>query len=136
MKTQATKNKFMDLRAKGLSYDKIAKQLKVSKQTLINWSKELEIEIANLKAIELETLLEKYYGLKQKRIELFGKKLDALNKELEKRTLDEVSTGKLFELISKYMNLLKQEAEQIFFKEKIPFLGINMAKDDVEEWEG
>ena len=99
MKTQATKNKFMDLRAKGLSYDKIAKQLKVSKQTLINWSKELEIEIANLKAIELETLLEKYYGLKQKRIELFGKKLDALNKELEKRTLDEVSTGKLFELI-------------------------------------
>lgn len=86
--------------------------------------------------IELETLFEKYYGLKQKRIELFGKKLTALDKELEKRTLEGISTEKLFNLISKYMTLIDQEVTDIIFKEKIPYPGMNLDKDDVEEWEG
>ena len=56
MKEQEIKTGFVELRAKGWSYDRIAQELKVSKQTLIIWSKELACEIANLKAIELETL--------------------------------------------------------------------------------
>jgi len=41
MKDQQTKEKFIELRAKGLSFDKISRELRISKQTLINWSKKL-----------------------------------------------------------------------------------------------
>ena len=135
MKTQDIKNRFIGLRAKGYSYDKIAKQLKVSKQTLITWSKELQAEIANLKTIELEVLLEKYYALREKRIELFGKKLLALEKELSTRDLKDIPTEKLFYLIDKYADLLKQEGTGIIFKEKVSFPDINF-EDRINTWEG
>ena len=66
------KEKFIELRAKGYSFDKIAKETGKAKQTLIDWSKELQEEIANLKALELETLYEKYYLLKEVRLQTFG----------------------------------------------------------------
>jgi len=40
MKDQKLKEEFLVLRAQGQSFEKIAKQLKVSKQTLINWSRD------------------------------------------------------------------------------------------------
>ena len=118
MKDQKTKEKFIELRARGFSFDRIAKELRVSKQTLIVWSKELELEIANLKAIELEALQEKYYLLKQKRIELFGEKLKALKNELDKRNLEEISTKDLFGLLEKYGKLLKEESIELEFQKR------------------
>jgi len=55
---------FIELRAKGWSYRRIARKLRVSKSTLANWSQELEEEIASLKAMELEGLFEQYFLLK------------------------------------------------------------------------
>ena len=101
MKDQETRERFIELRAKGLSFDKISKELRMSKQTLINWSKKLQEEIANLKAIELEILQEKYYLSREKRIKLFGEKLKTLKDELDKRNLEELSTKELFTHIHK-----------------------------------
>lgn len=56
MKDNKTKQRFIEFRAAGCSFDNIAKQLNVAKSTLIDWSKEFEYEVANLKAIELESL--------------------------------------------------------------------------------
>src|SRR4030042_3766731 len=66
------KSRFIHLRAKGLSYAKIAKELKVSTSTLTNWNQELLEEIAQAKATELETLQEEYFMLKESRIKLLG----------------------------------------------------------------
>ena len=41
---------FITLRADGLSFDKIAKQLKISKATLIQWSKLFEDNIKEFKS--------------------------------------------------------------------------------------
>ncbi|MHC4278182.1 MAG: transposase, partial [Planctomycetota bacterium] len=101
MKPDETKEQFIELRAKGLSFDKIAKELGVSKQALINWSKELSLEVSNIKAIQLEALQEKYYVLKEKRIELFGEKLKAINDELSKRDLSDIPTERLLDLLGK-----------------------------------
>jgi len=109
MKDQETKNRFIELRAKGLSFDKISKELKVSKQTLIDWSRDLQEEITNLKAIELEALQEKYFLTKEKRIELFGERLKAIAEELDKRDLKDVSTEKLIELLLRYHRTLIDE---------------------------
>lgn len=50
MKDPKTKQQLIELRAAGYSFDKIAKKLMVAKSTLIDWSKEFEFEVANLKA--------------------------------------------------------------------------------------
>jgi len=103
------KERFIELRAKGWSFDKIAKKLGKAKQTLINWSKELEDEIANLKALELEALYEKHYLLKENRIETFGVLLRKLKDEVMSRDLSDVPTDKLLDLLLKYENQLKDE---------------------------
>jgi DNA-binding XRE family transcriptional regulator len=116
MKPQNTKERFIELRAKGLSFDKIAKDLKLSKQTLIDWSKELQSEIANLKALELDTLYEEYYLLKENRLQTFGTMLNKIKKEVESRDLSEVPTDKLLDLFLKYNSQLKEELIEPTFK--------------------
>ena len=58
--TQKTREKFIELRAENVSFDKIAKQLKVSKSTLIMWARLYELDIQNLRAITHEALNERY----------------------------------------------------------------------------
>lgn len=116
MKPQTTKEKFIDLRAQGLSFDKIAKELKTSKQTLIDWSKELQNEIANRKALELETLYEKFYLLKEAKIKKYGAILSKITSELEERDFSNVPTGRLLELYLLYFERLSQEIVEPTFK--------------------
>ena len=116
MKGTETKQEFIQLRAKGLSFDKIAKELKMAKQTLIDWSKEFEEEIANLKALELEALQEQYFLMKQDRLKNFGNTLNKLREEVEKRNLKDLPTDKLLELYLKYNNQVKEEIIDPAFK--------------------
>jgi len=118
MKDIDTKERFILLRAQGRSFKSIAEQLKVSKQTLINWSKEFESEISNLRAIELEALQEKFYLSREKRIELFGERLQAMRDELGKRDLSEISTEKLLLLFTRLTSLMKAETIEPDFKDE------------------
>ena len=55
------KKEFIELRGiKNYSFDRIAKELGVSKNTLLKWSHELSAEIKNLKNQELENLIADY----------------------------------------------------------------------------
>ena len=51
---------FIELRAKGNSFDRIAKELKVSKATLIGWSKELKQEVDNYTSLKRDAVFKKY----------------------------------------------------------------------------
>ena len=103
------KAQFVELRAKGYSYARIAKRLRVSKGTLANWSQELEAEIASYKAMELEALLEEFFVLKEGRIRILGEQVKALRAELKKRDFSDVPTDKLLDLLLKYSAGLKEE---------------------------
>ena len=116
MELLETKEKFIELRAKGWSFDKIAKELGKAKQTLIDWSKELQNEIANLRAIELEALYESYYLLKENRLQTLGVMLTKIKKEVEQRDLSEVPTDKLLDLLLKYNLQTKEEIIEPHFK--------------------
>lgn len=109
METIKVKQRFIEMRAQGYSYERIAKELGKAKQTLIDWSIELQEEIANLKAMELEELYNKYYLLKEHRIQTFGELLDKMKKEATARDLSEVPTGKLLELLLKYGDRINEE---------------------------
>jgi len=110
------KEKFIELRAKGYSFDKIAQELGKAKQTLIDWSKELQDEIANVKALELEALYERYYLLKESRLQTFGEMIIKIKAEIEKRQLSDVPTDKLLDLLLKYNSLVKEEYIEPLFK--------------------
>ena len=109
MKDNQTQNRFIELRAQNWSYARIAKELGVSKQTLINWSKQYEIEISNLRAIELEELQEQYQLTKAARIQLLGLELKRLRDELAKRDLSTMPTDKLSDQVLKYFGLARAE---------------------------
>ena len=103
------KHQFIELRAKGWSYSRIARKLKVSKSTLSNWRSEMEAEIASLRAMELDALYERYYMSKEARIKQLGGQVKAILKELRSRDLDGVSTDKLMELLLKFYDVLQEE---------------------------
>ena len=110
------KERFIELRAKGYSFEKIAKELGKAKQTLIDWSKELQDEIANVKALELEALYEKFYLLKESKITNYGTILSKITTELKSRDFSKVNTGQLLELYLLYFEKLSQEVIEPVFK--------------------
>jgi transposase len=112
----AIKERFVELRAEGLSYADIASKLNVSKTSLIAWGKALQKEIANARTLRLDALFEKYAVAKAKRIEILGKRLDAILAELDRRDLTTVKTEALLALALKYGENLRSEYEPLMFK--------------------
>jgi transposase len=116
MKSQQTKQQFIELRAGNISFDKIAKKLNVSKSTLIAWAKECDLDIQNLRAITQETLNEQYKIGQQHRLEMWSEQLEAVRSELKKRGLGDIPTLKLIELLESLSEKLKKEAYRVEFK--------------------
>ena len=110
------KQRFIELRAKGYSFDKIAKELGKAKQTLLDWSKDLELEIAQAKALELETLYESYSLYKEARIKTLGEILLKLKSEIDQRDLTDLPTDKLLDLFLKYEGVVKDTLVEPVFK--------------------
>lgn len=106
---------FIQMRSQGLSYAKISKKLRISKQTLINWGKDFEHIIQNDYAAEMEVLCEKYKIQKKHKIRLYGETLKSIRKELKKRNFAEIPTEKLMELMVKYAELLEKEIPETDF---------------------
>jgi transposase len=120
LRSQKTKEQFIELRAENVSFDKIAKELNVSKSTLIAWAKECDLDIQNLRAIAQETLNEQYKIGQQYRLEMWSEQLEAVRAELKKRGLGDIPTQKLIELLDTLTEKLKKEAYRVEFKsEKI-----------------
>ena len=98
MKDQSAKEMFVQLRASGWSFDRISKELKTSKQTLITWSRDLALEMRNRRAIEHEAPLEQYALTREGRIQFIGDLVKKLREELASRSLATVPTERLIDL--------------------------------------
>jgi len=70
MKDQESVQKFIELRAQGLSYRAIAQQLDVALGTLVNWSRERQHLIQNLQGIEWEDFLARTLDSRRQRLRL------------------------------------------------------------------
>ncbi|MBI2473379.1 helix-turn-helix domain-containing protein [Candidatus Uhrbacteria bacterium] len=114
----SVKDQFVELRAQGMSFASISSRLNVSKGTLVAWSKELKDELGNMRQIQLEAIREKFRMGSQRRMELFVKQLDAVEGELATRTLDIVSTEKLFDMLVKLGHELNATDAPLTFKEQ------------------
>lgn len=109
METLDIKERFIELRAKGYSFDRISKELGKAKQTLVDWSKDLQEVITQRRALELESLYEAYSLLKEEKIKRYGAILNKITEELQQRDFTKVPTGRLLELYLMYFERLREE---------------------------
>ena len=82
MKNQNLQEEFIRLRALGVSYDKIARTISVSKPTLLKWAKECADEVVNELYFNIDNLLEQYCVIKTSRIEALANCLKKSFEEL------------------------------------------------------
>lgn len=109
MKSQETKNRFVQLRAEKKSYSYIAKELGISKSTCTDWERECKDAISQLKAEQLEELYEAYGMSKEARIKGLGETLEKINKALTAVDLEAMPPEKLLDFKLKYTQALKEE---------------------------
>ncbi len=103
MKSKDEKEKFIELRASGLSFDKISEMLKISKPVLISWSVEFKKEISNLEYFRYQAILEQYKLIQEKRIEFLSIQLNKINDAINTKSYEDASLKELI-LIRRELN--------------------------------
>ena len=134
MKDQETVQKFIELRSKGVSFQRIADQLGVAKSTLINWSREHQHLIQNLRAIEWEDFVDRTLASRQERLKALSEQLRRLDAELAQRDLASVPTARLQSMAEQLRRRLDRECDLPRFS-----AGVELSRDDdtrqaVQDW--
>lgn len=101
MKDTDKQKKFIELRGKNWSLQRIADEIKVSKSTLIKWNKNFKHEIENIHQMELEALYEEHKMNKEHQIKYLGKLQKKLLKELKNRDLTDIKSDKILDMFLK-----------------------------------
>jgi len=101
MKDVEIKHQFIELRAQGKSLRTASDVLKIGLQTAVRWERELKEQFENLKAMEIDALLERHQLTVQAQIERYGFELARVTEELKKRDLSDVPTPKLYAIMGK-----------------------------------
>lgn len=84
-------------------------------------------QIRNLRAINDESLREKYRLTKQHELEILSRQLEAVEKEIEKRPLMDVPTDKLYGVLFKLMGEAREVSKPLTFQhthDSLDFLDI------------
>ncbi len=135
MKDQACKDRFVELRAQGKSFSSISEELKVSKPTLIAWSRELGEQIKNLRVIHEEALREKYRLTQERELQILSSQLDVIEKEIASRPVFDVPTDKLYGLLFKITEEIRKTQKPTTFqqtRDSLEFSDITVK----DRWEG
>lgn len=96
MKDQETHYRFIELRSHGWSLARIAAEIHLSKRTLVEWNRQFQKEIAELKGVELEALHERLLTSHEEELARLAAHLNRIEAVLAKRNLDCLSTESLF----------------------------------------
>src|SRR5688500_18432988 len=94
-----TKQKFIELRAKDWSYERIAEELHVHRATLIRWQQQFGPHIHNLQQIEFERVQEKLLGSKAEQFEALVNDYRRYRSELETREPQNIPHYMLFRMV-------------------------------------
>lgn len=109
MKTIETQERFIEMRAEGASFEKIAKALEISKGTCSSWEKEFKERIAEGKGEKLKALYETFNMTKEARIKALGSTIKRMEDAIAGIDLTTLPPEKLLDLNLKYREMLKSE---------------------------
>jgi hypothetical protein len=134
MKDQETVQKFIDLRAQGWSFVRIASELGVAKSTLTEWSRKSRFEINNRRALVLDDLQDRILGTVQSRVASLAEKLSRVEQELRQRGLKEVSTSQLYSLAASLRRQIKRETGPIRMVTPTNAIPKEEYVQEIQEW--
>lgn len=125
---------FIGLRSRGLSFARIAEELGVAKSTLINWSRQHQHLIQNLRTIEWEDFVDRTLTSKQERLQALMDQLRRLDTELSRRDLAQVPTPRLQTMAEQLRRRIERECGSLQFT-----AGVELDRDDqtrqaIQEW--
>lgn len=135
MKDQDTIAQFIALRVQGWTFDRISQALKVSKPVLIDWSRQHQFHIQNLRAVELEALADKHLASRQQRWQQLGGSLSRVEAELAKRDLADVPTARLITLASSLRAEAQRETGSLRFTAALNDIPSGQFVEDVMDWQ-
>ena len=110
---------FILLRSDGLSYDKIALKLKVSKATLIQWAKLFEDEIKELQFHAMVELKEAYLNSTKSRYEMLLKQLKKIDDCILDANLSNTSVKDLFTIKQNLIYQLESIEKRVSVKSNV-----------------
>ena len=93
-------DRFIELRAQGWSFNRIADEIGVSRCTLIAWSRKHQHRLRNLQAVETEALAEQCKVSARHSMQALAASLRRLEDELAGRDLHDIPTARLVLLIA------------------------------------
>jgi len=91
-----TCQRFVELRARGWSLDRIAAGLHVTKRTLVAWQRKFQAEIDHLQRLEHEALRARLLPSQEQELTRLATRLDQVEAVLARRKLECLSTEFLF----------------------------------------
>lgn len=99
MKPSETKAKFIEMRARGLSFEKIASELNVAPATLYRWQKQMAAEIQTKTHAERERILEKFNLAENERLDRYCALYKRVSEQIEKDYLQIIPTHHLVRMM-------------------------------------
>ena len=134
VKDQETVQKFIERRAQGWSYVRIASELGVAKSTLVEWSRKFRFDINNRRAIELDDLQDRMLGSIQSRVSVLSEKLSRVESELKKRDLTQVPTARLYSMAEALRREIARVTQAVSFVSPVKDIPNDEYVEQVQEW--
>ncbi len=101
--------RFLELRGKGISYSRIAKEIPVSVTTLKKWGREWNDKIQEIGRIRLATFVEEQLMTLEKRLELRAEQISRMRDELSSRDLSQLDDATLLRIYLRYVDAASKE---------------------------
>lgn len=102
-------DRFLELRAQGWTFARIAAEINVSKPTLIAWSRKHQHRLHNLRALTLEAWADECKVSRRVCVENLAEDLRRIREEIARRDLSDIPTARLLMLAAR----LRTEANQL-----------------------
>lgn len=103
-----TVQKFIDLRAKNFTLEKIAEELKISSRTLINWNKKYLKDILFHKQIEIDKLKDKFNISEIQNLEFYSKIIDKCKIVLLEENYKDIPRSDLIRIYNTILNRIQK----------------------------
>jgi len=129
MKDQETHHRFIELRVQGWSLSRIAAEIHVSKRTLVEWNRQFENEIVELKSVELEALHERILASHEEELARLAQHLNRIESVLAKRNLDCLSTESLFCLAATVRSQIRRQCAALPLNTAVKSRALETAPD-------
>ena len=134
MHTPEIRQKFVERRAQGWSFVRIASELGVAKSTLIEWSRQLRFELQNQTVLEMDDLKNRLLGHRQARASILAEKLAGVEAEIRKRDLASISTQGLYALSTSLQRQIEHAIGDLSFVTPVKDIPQTESVEEVQQW--